>query len=318
MRLQKQLDIVSNALVLLGNFGWKQNGNLVFYKGKSAMYATLQSLLQLPYMQEALKPLLSLATFQLTGDEITFEKGDTAPIDNPMRALVAQVVALKHALTLALSPPRPNSLAIRLPEFSSPDELAKLVHQLDIILKPVVLGYQGDDQDTKTIEIIGFDSGSRWLNFYFGAVAVVAVVGEFAQASGYVAQERQRWAQAEAAARIYGSKAELAETIATANKALVADLVRVQAQNLNQRHYDGTPVQEESLSNSIRLMADLFDKNATIELAQLPPISEPPKAPTFPDLTQTLQGVSPPKQLPAPSEAPLASENETKGPKPKN
>lgn len=179
MRLQQQLAIVERALPVLANMAWENAPNGLTTGNKSAVAGALKELTLLPYFVQLIGPLLTFHTFAVDGDQIFLDHASHHEWNTSYIQILTRLQIMKEALSFALPKTEEHSIAVRLPETASLDEISKMVVDIDQILRPLVEAPRAKVD----IRVRGFDTGSMWILVALGSAAAVCIVRNLCKAA---------------------------------------------------------------------------------------------------------------------------------------
>lgn len=153
-------------------------------------------------------------------------------------------------------------ISIRIPEISDFEELEKISSKLTKIFSQTLLS----DEIEGGFKIIGFDSGSNWIDILATSTAIVQTIGGLAWSGAVVFKKLQEGLLVQQKVREMKISNNAIEEVVEKSKEGVNEIAEKEAQFIYDKYFSGKdPEQIARIKMALKEIADLYNKGGTIK-----------------------------------------------------
>ena len=153
-------------------------------------------------------------------------------------------------------------ISIRIPEISDFEELEKISSKLTKIFSQTLLS----DEIEGGFKIIGFDSGSNWIDILATSTAIVQTIGGLAWSGAVVFKKLQEGLLVQQKVREMKISNNAIEEVVEKSKEGVNEIAEKEAQFIYNKYFSGKdPEQIARIKMALKEIADLYNKGGTIK-----------------------------------------------------
>lgn len=224
--------------------------------------------------------------FSRTEDSLRVATGEHHKLQAALDRLRDVFSVLKMALESVLPELSEEVIRIRLPDEIDYHAVIADLGKIFKILEQSLIDFPlADDHAPTQIRLLGWETGSWWIDVAVGSAELVAIVGSIAWGAAVV---RRKWAEGTLMiekAREVGAEADVVEHLGKKLKESIDVVVDTEAKNIAATHGRGRLgfEHQERLKYSIRELFEMISRGAEIH----PALMEPSKATDlFPDFSK--------------------------------
>lgn len=212
----------------------------------------------------------------------TFHPNEAQQIDIILQKLKESAINLYQVLLETIPQEDPYSINIKFPPIRDFQDLSTYSRNFHIALTQLIY----EDGIDGTTEICSVENGSIWVNVFVKTPTAIAFIASLTWASAVIYKKLKEVDVMEQHIRTLTIKNDTLEDLQKGNKALINQLVELEANHLQEEYFPGKDNEKlERIKNSINLFSDLLFKGAEVH----PAIDAPEEVSNlFPDATNLI------------------------------
>lgn len=242
----------------------------------------------LDLIPELITELKKQSFYTYNGDNLIIQQQEMNVLNKVIPQLKTVLEATAKSIEKAQNYEIDNSLvvSIRIPEVADFEELEKVSSKLTKIFSQTLL----TDEIEGGFRVIGFDSGSNWIDILATSTAIVQTIGGLAWSGAVVFKKLQEGLLVQQKVREMKISNNAVEEIVEKSKEEVNQIAEKEAQYVYDKYFAGkNPEQIARIKMALKEIADLYKQGGTIQpsleasnevIEEFPKISELPNIET--------------------------------------
>ena len=219
---------------------------------------------QLDLFPDLINELKTQSFYSFNGDNLIIEQQEI----NVLNKIVPQLKTILKAIAKSIERAQNHeidkslTISIRIPNVSDFEELEKISSKLTKIFSQTLL----TDEIEGGFKVIGFDSGSNWIDILATSTAIVQTIGGLAWSGAVVFKKLQEGLLVQQKVREMKISNNAIEEIVEKSKEEVNEVAEKEAQYVYGKYFSGkSPEQIARIKMAIKEIADLYKQGGTIK-----------------------------------------------------
>ncbi|KSA12686.1 MULTISPECIES: hypothetical protein [Maribacter] len=226
-------------------------------------YAVLE-IEELDLVPDLLSELQDQSFYSFNGDNLIIQQQEYNVLNKTIPQLKIILEATAESIEKAQNHEIDSALviSIRIPEISDFEELEKVSSKLTKIFGQTLLSNEIEGG----FKIIGFDSGSNWIDILATSTAIVQTIGGLAWSGAVVFKKLQEGLLVQQKVREMKISNNAIEEVVEKSKEGVNEIAEKEAQFIYNKYFSGKdPEQIARIKMALKEIADLYNKGGTIK-----------------------------------------------------
>jgi len=219
---------------------------------------------ELDLLPELLVELQKQSFYSFNGESLVIQQAEYNVLNKSIPQLKTILEATANSIEKAQNHEIDNTLniSIRIPEISDFEELEKVSSKLTKIFSQTLL----TDEIEGGFKIIGFDSGSNWIDILATSTAIVQTIGGLAWSGAVVFKKLQEGLLVQQKVREMKISNNAIEEVVEKSKEGVNEIAEKEAQYIYNKFFSGKdPEQIARIKMALKEIADLYKQGGTIK-----------------------------------------------------
>jgi len=219
---------------------------------------------ELDLLHELLVELQKQSFYSFNGESLVIQQAEYNVLNKSIPQLKTILEATANSIEKAQNHEIDNTLniSIRIPEISDFEELEKVSSKLTKIFSQTLL----TDEIEGGFKIIGFDSGSNWIDILATSTAIVQTIGGLAWSGAVVFKKLQEGLLVQQKVREMKISNNAIEEVVEKSKEGVNEIAEKEAQYIYNKFFSGKdPEQIARIKMALKEIADLYKQGGTIK-----------------------------------------------------
>lgn len=266
MRLRTIKHIISETLPQLEVLGTKRNTSPLTFQlnNPESLRDAILDIEDLGIMPHILTELKNQSFFTFNGPSLIIPHQEYNVLNKNLPELRAALEATAESIKKAQNHKVENSLivSIKIPEIADFQELEKVSAKLTKIFSQTLL----TDQIEGGFKIIGFDTGSNWIDILATSTAIVQTIGGLAWSGAVVFKKMQEGLLIQQKVREMKISNNAIEEVVEKSKEEVNEVAEKEAQFIYNKYFSGKdPEQIARIKMALKEIAELYNQGGAIK-----------------------------------------------------